>query len=123
MTYLEKLKDPRWQKKRLKIFERDDFTCQFCGSKNKTLNIHHLSYKNGIEPWEYDDDLLITLCEQCHVDERDIRRDMENRLLAILAINKFSFIDIENLIEYVVINSNAKRDLQMFYEMNHKEAK
>lgn len=27
MTYAEKLKDPRWQKKRLRILERDAFAC------------------------------------------------------------------------------------------------
>jgi hypothetical protein len=26
-TYSEKLRDPRWQKKRLQIFERDEFMC------------------------------------------------------------------------------------------------
>lgn len=41
-TYAEKLKDPRWQKRRLEIFERDDWTCQFekviCRSRNFDLN-------------------------------------------------------------------------------------
>ena len=26
-TYKQKLKDPRWQKKRLKVLERDDWKC------------------------------------------------------------------------------------------------
>ena len=34
MGYSEKLKDPRWQKKRLEILERDNFRCQYCGDKN-----------------------------------------------------------------------------------------
>ncbi len=65
MTYAEKLKDPRWQKKRLKIYERDDWTCQKCGSTIKTLSVHHLKY-DGSEPWETKDEDLITLCENCH---------------------------------------------------------
>jgi len=28
LTYSEKLKDPRWQKKRLEILSRDNFTCE-----------------------------------------------------------------------------------------------
>jgi 5-methylcytosine-specific restriction endonuclease McrA len=28
--YSEKLRDPRWQKKRLEIFQRDNFICQNC---------------------------------------------------------------------------------------------
>lgn len=66
MKYFEKLKDPRWQRKRLEIFQRDDFTCQSCGSKNKTLHAHHLCYFKGHDPWDYDNFFIITLCEDCH---------------------------------------------------------
>lgn len=63
-NYSEKLKDPRWQKKRLEILDRDDFTCQECGDKKTTLNIHHLKYSKN--PWDVDNSFLITLCEGCH---------------------------------------------------------
>lgn len=38
--YLEKLKDPRWQKRRLEIFQRDEFTCQVCFDTESTLHVH-----------------------------------------------------------------------------------
>lgn len=63
-TYSEKLKDPRWQKKRLEIMDRDEWQCQFCLDKESTLNVHHLEY-NG-NPWEANSDQLVTLCEDCH---------------------------------------------------------
>lgn len=31
--YSQKLLDPRWQRKRLEILQRDDFTCQVCSDK------------------------------------------------------------------------------------------
>lgn len=65
-TYWEKLKDPRWQQKRLEIMERDEFTCRHCSSKDKTLNVHHSYYRKGADPWDYESRLLITLCEDCH---------------------------------------------------------
>ena len=65
MTYQEKLKDPRWQKKRLQILERDDWVCQCCESKEKTLTVHHIIYHNN--PWDAKDDELQTLCEKCHI--------------------------------------------------------
>ncbi len=65
-TYYEKLKDPRWQKKRLEVMDRDGFECQNCGATDKTLNVHHRAYLRGFEPWEYPDDSLETLCEDCH---------------------------------------------------------
>lgn len=66
MTYAEKLKDPRWQKKRLEIFNRDSFRCQLCDDDSSTLIVHHKKYLPKTEPWEYDINLLITLCEGCH---------------------------------------------------------
>ena len=56
--------DPRWQKKRLEILERDGWQCVACGSKDKTLNVHHLMY-NG-KPWITPGPYLQTLCEDCH---------------------------------------------------------
>lgn len=32
----------------------------------KNLNIHHKFYFRNKKPWEYNDDALITLCEDCH---------------------------------------------------------
>jgi hypothetical protein len=64
--YLDKLKDPRWQKKRLEIFERDGWTCKKCEDSESTLHIHHLVYLNGKDPWEIPDGFLITLCQKCH---------------------------------------------------------
>lgn len=63
-AYLEKLRDPRWQKKRLKIFERDNWECQECGDPKSTLHVHHEKYHGN--PWESPDTDLITLCELCH---------------------------------------------------------
>lgn len=63
-NYSQKLRDPRWQKKRLEVFNRDLFTCTLCGDKESTLAVHHKEY-NG-EPWEVSVDKLITVCEHCH---------------------------------------------------------
>lgn len=60
------LKDPRWQKRKTEILTRDNFTCQLCGSTEKTLHVHHKYYLENHKPWEYGDNALITLCEECH---------------------------------------------------------
>lgn len=65
-TYSELLRDPRWQKMRLKIMERDGFKCRICGNEKGTLNVHHKVYKSGKKPWEYDAHKLVTVCEPCH---------------------------------------------------------
>ena len=68
-NYAEKLKDPRWQKKRLLIFERDNWTCQLCSDTDSTLVVHHRLYLPNMEPWDYPDEFLVTLCESCHALE------------------------------------------------------
>jgi hypothetical protein len=82
-TYGELLKDPRWQKKRLEIFTRDIWMCRYCYSKDKTLHVHHLLYRYGCLPWDYEDDVFITLCEGCHDTEGFYKR--ENPMLAAYA--------------------------------------
>jgi hypothetical protein len=83
--YLEKLKDPRWQRKRLEIFNRDEFACQICYSVENTLVVHHKVYLANKEPWEYDDYMLTTLCEECHDAETKMRPVYNKYLLGRLA--------------------------------------
>ena len=69
MNYRELLKDPRWQKRRLEIMQRDNFTCMVCNrslNDGIPLNVHHRQYIPGRKPWEYESHELVTLCENCH---------------------------------------------------------
>lgn len=71
-SYSELLKDPRWQKKRLEIMERDNWSCLKCGcglNDGTPLNVHHKYYRKGRAPWEYDDSCYVTLCEKCHAKQ------------------------------------------------------
>lgn len=68
MSYAEKLKDPRWQKKRIKILERDSWACQCCFNTEAELQVHHRVYRGG-DPWEIDNKYLVTLCKKCHENE------------------------------------------------------
>ena len=66
VTYGEKLRSPKWQKRRLEILNRDKFTCRLCGDKETQLHVHHLRYERGCDPWDYRDSSLVTVCENCH---------------------------------------------------------
>jgi hypothetical protein len=70
-SYWQKLRDPRWQKRRLEIMDRDKFACRMCGNDRETLNVHHLAYERNGEPWDTDEYLLVTLCEPCHEEFHD----------------------------------------------------
>ncbi len=78
MQYAEQLKDPRWQKKRLSILKRDQFTCQECDAKEKTLHVHHMKYEFGKNIFDISDEHLVTLCEECHADITQINRDLKS---------------------------------------------
>lgn len=88
MTYSQKLKDPRWQKKRLEILNRDNFTCRYCGDAKTELHIHHLSY-NG-EPWQQHNDKLVTLCKHCHKAVGNIKsnQSFENKAFKKQTLDK-----------------------------------
>jgi len=88
--YAKKLKDPRWQKKRLEILNRDEWNCQICHDSESTLVVHHRRYLHGVEPWDYPDSYLVTLCEDCHEAERTERPDAESDLIAMLRLNFFT---------------------------------
>lgn len=64
ISYAEKLRDPRWQKKRLEIMQRDRFRCRDCSRSDRNLQVHHCAYSGN--PWEAPNDLLLTLCDECH---------------------------------------------------------
>ena len=81
MTYSQKLREPRWQRKRLEILSRDNWTCKFCYSTEKNLQVHHVVYRK-IDPWDYPDYLYQTLCEDCHA----IRQELTDKIVDALRI-------------------------------------
>jgi len=99
-TYQEKLKDPRWQKKRLGILERDEHQCKGCGEIDIRLHVHHKTYLPSREPWDYPSELLVSLCECCHNDEDETRPVCEKRLIHELR-QRFLYKDLLNIIHAV----------------------
>jgi hypothetical protein len=57
MSYRDKLRDPRWQKKRLEVFSEAKWQCEKCKRADSMLHVHHLFYRR-VELWEYQSDEL-----------------------------------------------------------------
>lgn len=91
LSYGDKLKNPLWQKKRLDILNRDQFTCQLCSDTTTELHIHHKEYIKGREPWEYEDSNFQTLCKHCHEVSEYLKGD------TIILVSKFHNDLINNL--------------------------
>lgn len=100
--YSELLLDPRWQKKRLQILERDQWTCRVCGDKTKTLHVHHTLYKRGVDPWDADDKTLVTLCSACHEAEPTAIREYTEDLLLMIKQFGLTSDDVSNICQKIV---------------------
>lgn len=140
--YSKKLLDPRWQKKRLEILQRDSWTCQHCLSTTDTLHVHHRRYIQGKDPWDYDDSLLVALCESCHSIESEQMPEVIHDLACMLkdkffavdvylladALNQFDYFkgssnDAAFIIAFMLKNEevfNAVRDVYQEYLKNSK---
>lgn len=106
-TYSDRLKDPRWQKKRLEIFSRDNFACRFCSSDKKTLHVHHKYYEKGVEIWDYPDRAFLSLCEDCHKSEEIQLKENIELFIQSFRRSRFNASDllvISNAIEYIQFN-------------------
>ena len=113
-TYAEKLRDPRWQRRRLEILNRTDFRCEVCASAEKTLNVHHKLYRKGAMPWEYSDRELAALCEDCH----EVDHALRSRLDA--AVASLSSDLVEQIVGYAEATAamlNCGKTLSMHSEM------
>lgn len=97
LDYKQKFLDPRWQKKRLLILQRDEFSCCKCGDKENTLHVHHKYYIFNKDPWDYDDIILETLCVSCH-EEEGWDKEYFNGVIRHLLESGFNY---EQLAQYI----------------------
>ena len=117
MTYKEKLLDPRWQKKRLEILQRDNFSCCMCCDTKTTLHIHHLSYSSSRNPWDSEEWDMRTLCEACHCLSTHIGQEKEEECF-LMQTKKLKFDKISILI-CIIAPDQKNRCLAIYrYENN-----
>jgi hypothetical protein len=131
--YSDKLKDPRWQKKRLEILQRDNWECQRCEDKKSTLHVHHRRYIPGRDPWDYPEETLVTLCEDCHEEESASINETCSDLIAMIRdkfysnevyilADAFHLLEVENLHSHAVAEMIhwVLSDPEVFKEMNSR---
>ena len=79
-TYVEKLRDRRWQARRLRVLNRGGFRCECCRRDDRSLHVDHGYYVPGREPWEYELETLHCLCDKCHAELTKVRRQVHRAL-------------------------------------------
>lgn len=85
-TYSELLRDPRWQKVRLKKLEAAHWACELCYDGDTMLSVHHKRYVKGRKPWEYPENELAVLCQPCH-EEEHANKEVQSDLLGCLHVD------------------------------------
>jgi 5-methylcytosine-specific restriction endonuclease McrA len=96
LSWGEQLKDPRWIRKYDEIKERDNRTCLICNSNEHHVEVHHLCYLPGFLAWEYDNELLVTICRRHH-DQVTYDMPKVSGLIAFQALK--GNVDLSNLVE------------------------
>lgn len=82
--YSKKLRDPRWQKKRLEILEAAQWKCEDCGDDKAELQVHHSIYIKGFQPWDYSQNTLMALCSSCHTARQQLDSIAKIRFACLL---------------------------------------
>ena len=94
-NYSDELKSPLWQRKKTEIQIRDNFKCCLCGRDDIQIHVHHLAYLKGLKAWEYDNEMLVCLCELCH----ELAHIEMPKIIAIISFyafkNRLSLIEID----------------------------
>jgi len=65
-TRILERKNKKYKLWRIAIFERDNYTCQFCGLRGVYLEAHHVKSWKNFSKLRYVVSNGVTLCKECH---------------------------------------------------------
>ena len=86
--YERLLQSDYWKGYSYSLIKERNFTCEDCGrsfpNERNKLQVHHLVYRDA-NPWSYDPDELVVLCEECHKRRHGILPETEPRRESISA--------------------------------------
>lgn len=93
--YQAELSTKHWQDRSHAIKTRDNLKCQAfnCATPDSPLQVHHIDYISHQRPWQYPDDMLVSLCSTCHEKEQT-RYHFESNLFTALKMKGFLACDI-----------------------------
>ena len=98
-SYSDDLRNPLWQRKKSEIQIRDNFKCVMCFGEKSQIHVHHLAYLPNRKPWEYENEMLVCLCDKCH----EIAHNDMPKIIALISFaalkNGLNLIDIADALK------------------------
>lgn len=92
IAFSDQYKHPLWQKRRLQILDTHGWQCNDCGSSEKTLHVHHKQYFKDRMLWEYSDDELVALCDECHKSAHHVLDRIKEILVTVDTVEAFALL-------------------------------
>jgi len=82
-SYRDLLKTEQWMRFSSAVKSERGNRCWICDCSNhdETLEVHHMGYKEGAKPWEYNLDEVLVVCSTCHRNIHDFADDLWNEAL------------------------------------------
>lgn len=128
MSYAEKLKDVRWQRKRLELLEKSQWRCSniqlgtcpnYETPDKNTLAVHHRIYLPKTEPWDYEAWAYQVLCDDCHKQAQLIMQQAQTALAksealmgACALLNELSMNELECFADFLVMSISIKPNIR-----------
>jgi 5-methylcytosine-specific restriction endonuclease McrA len=105
LSIKEQYEHPLWQKKKYEIYERDGWICRCCGKDYRELAVqlhaHHLYYDRNFLLWEYDNESIVTLCENCHIKLLPDLKKLAGILAFEILIGNIDAVDFINRLKQI----------------------
>lgn len=112
--FLKQYQSQWWLETSKRIKARDHNTCQMCGCNDKPLSVHHLYYgEDG--SIKVPDSSLITLCEDCHLEQEDYKELCQQSIKELR--EQLTAFEIYNILEDVK-NENTLYTNKPIWERN-----
>lgn len=93
ITYSQKLKSDQWIEFARRMKENANYSCQVCRRGKVILQVHHWFYEYGREPWEYDQEEVIVLCEGCHKEYHALLNDFRRYVFSKMTPQAFRVLN------------------------------
>ena len=102
--FLKQYQSEWWIETSRRVKARDHNTCQMCGCNDKPLSVHHLYYgEDG--SIHVPDSSLITLCEDCHLEQEDYKELCQQSLKELR--QELTDFEIYNILEAVKMDNTS----------------